>query len=162
MSISVAPAATLSSISRTFVSMLVRPAGKPVDTAAMGKRPWMTLTAGWIISWYTHTAPVLKSVRPSASIRSARSGRMAFMHRRSTRPGVSSPPRVVRSIIWMAFTSQAAWYSFFTVRRFARLAARRSVAARLTRIWLIQPRSRPTASLRLNSGCMSVITSWFH
>ncbi|MNM37053.1 hypothetical protein D3C81_477760 [compost metagenome] len=51
ISISEAPAATDSSISRSFVSMLVRPAGKPVDTAAMGKRPWMTFTAGAIISW---------------------------------------------------------------------------------------------------------------
>ena len=49
-SISVAPAATDSSISRSLVSMLDRPAGNAVDTAAIGKRPCRTLTAGVIIS----------------------------------------------------------------------------------------------------------------
>ncbi len=160
MSISVAPAATDNSISRTLVSMLAKPAGNAVDTAAIGKRPCRILTAGAIISWYTQTAPVVREVWPSASMMSVRSGRIAFMHRRSTRPGVSSPPRVVRSMHLIAWTSHAAWYCFLTVRRLARLAARRSAALRFTLIWLTQPRSRPTASLRLKS-CGWVIAEVF-
>jgi hypothetical protein len=51
MSISAAPAATDSSISRTRVSNGLNPAGKPVDTAATGiPLPANAATAGAIIS----------------------------------------------------------------------------------------------------------------
>ena len=51
---------------------------------------------------------------------------------RRTRPGVSSPDSVVRSMQVIAFTSHAAWYSFLTDRRVVRVAARRSTALALT------------------------------
>ena len=80
--------------------------------------------------------------RPSAARRQGRarrggrrdSGRRALAQSRRTRPGVSSPASVVRSMQVTAFTSQAAWYSFLTERRVVSVAARRSTRARLTSI----------------------------
>ena len=48
------------------------------------------------------------------------SGRRALAHRRRTRPGVSSPASVVRSMQVSACTSHAAWWSFLTERRAVR------------------------------------------
>ena len=51
-----------------------------------------------------------RSARPSASSKSSSSGRRALAQSRRTRPGVSSPESVVRSMQVSALTSQAAWY----------------------------------------------------
>ena len=58
ISISLAPAATLSLISNNRVLKGDRPAGKPVETAATGM-PLLprAVIAVPIISWYTHIAP---------------------------------------------------------------------------------------------------------
>ena len=63
--------------------------------------------------------------RTSASTRSWRSGLRALAHSRWTRPGVSSPASVVRSIVWIALMSHAACHCFLTVRRVVSVAARR-------------------------------------
>ena len=73
---------------------------------------------------------------------------VALAQRRWTRPGVSSPASVVRSMQVNAFTSQAACYSFFTVRRVPRVAARRSAAEVLTSVASNQEVSRRMPSLR--------------
>ncbi len=69
ISISLAPALTLRRISSTRVSSGLKPAGKPVLTAATGTpEPSSAFTAVSTNAWYTHTAPV---VSPSSSIPSA-------------------------------------------------------------------------------------------
>ena len=57
--------------------------------------------------WEAATAPI-------ASSRSARTGRRALAQSRRTRPGVSSPESVVRSIRVTARSSHAACHSFLT------------------------------------------------
>src|SRR5215207_11149391 len=81
---------------------------------------------------------------------SSRSGRRALAARRRTRPGVSSPASVVRSMHWIAFTSHAAWYSFLTLRRVAIVEARRSEAERLT--WMPSNQSG-LSGMPLLRGC---------
>ena len=63
---------------------------------------------------------------------SSLSGRRALAQSRRTRPGVSSPESVVRSMQVIAFTSHAACHSFLTDRRVVRVAARSSTALALT------------------------------
>src|SRR5215218_10895209 len=87
---------------------------------------------------------------------SSRSGRRALAARRRTRPGVSSPASVVRSMHWIAFTSHAAWYSFFTLRRVAMVDARRSEAERLT--WMPSNQSG-LSGMPLLRGCGPVGTT---
>src|SRR2546430_4170085 len=89
--------------------------------------PWSAWTATGTKAWYRHTAPTLipKSVAPSASSRSRRTGSFALAHSRSTLVGVSSPCRVVRSMHVIARSSQAACHSRLTVRRVGMVAARR-------------------------------------
>src|SRR5690606_4730152 len=89
-----------------------------------------------------------RSATPSSSSRSARTGDSALAHSRRTRPGVSSPARVVRSIRVMALSSQAACHAFFTLRRVVRVAVRRSTALRLTRAPCTQSSSRAVPGLR--------------
>ena len=109
MSISRAPARTLSPISAMRRRKGDRPAGKPVETAATGMDvPSSARTAAGTISWYTQTAPVVIPGIPSASSSSARTGWRALAQRRCTRPSVSSPVGGVRSISVIAFSSQAA------------------------------------------------------
>ncbi|CAG9256977.1 hypothetical protein PUN4_280070 [Paraburkholderia unamae] len=86
--------------------------------------------------------------KPSAASRSARTGWRAFMHRRCTRPSVSSPLSVVRSMQVMAFSSQAACASFLTARRVPSVAVRRSTADWLTRSASSQAASNATPALR--------------
>src|SRR5258706_2135316 len=85
---------------------------------------------------------------PSASRRSRRTGWRALAHSLRTRPGVSSPASVVRSIQVMARRYQAACHSFFTVRRLGRVAARRSAALGLTRTSRTQSSSSGVPRLR--------------
>src|SRR5690606_26889107 len=149
MSISPAPAATERVISSTLVLKGDNPAGKPVETAATGTPlPLRACTAAGTISWYTHTAPTLmpRSATPSSSRRSRLTGLTALAHRRRTRPGVSSPASVVRSMRVMALSSQAACHSFLTLRLVVRVAARRSTALRLTRESRTQSSSRSVPS----------------
>ena len=68
---------------------------------------------------------------PKASNTSSRTGRRAFWHSLTTRPGVSSPDRVVRSMQVIALSSHAACHSRLTLRRVLRVLARRSAAERL-------------------------------
>jgi len=82
---------------------------------------------------------------------SVRTGWRALAQSRRTVPGVSSPASVVRSIVVMARSSQAACHSRLTVRRATIVAARRSTALRLTRTSRIQPRSSGIPGLRLIS-----------
>ena len=135
MSISRAPSPTAYRISARRCGRGVRPAGNPVATEATGMpEPCRALTAAATMVGYTQTAPTVggASARPSASTMSSLTGRRAFAARRRTRPGVSSPASVVRSMHRMAFRRKAAWYSFFTVLRAGKEAALRSVAERLT------------------------------
>ncbi len=55
-----------------------------------------------------HRSPVVRPGRPSFSSIQGATGWRALEHRRFTRPSVSSPDSVVRSIRLMAFSSQAA------------------------------------------------------
>src|SRR5271170_7522917 len=79
---------------------------------------------------------------------SSRRGLRAFTQRRWTRPGVSSPASVVRSISSTALTSQAACQSFLTVRLPGREAMRRSAALRLICAPRIGSSDRAMPSLR--------------
>src|SRR5436190_1021370 len=131
MSISCAPAATEACTSSRRCANGLSPAGKPVETAATGMPdPSSAATAVGTSAWYTHTAPTLMSrwATPRASIRSGRSGRRALAHSRKTLPGMSSPWSVVISMQEIARSSEAACYSFFTVRRVGIVAARHSRA----------------------------------
>lgn len=69
-------------------------------------------------------------------------------HRRCTLPGVSSPARVVRSIIEIARSSHATWFRFFTARRGPISAARRSTALRFTTARCTHPRSSSMPGFR--------------
>ena len=85
------------------------------DTAARaGPRPRSRRTHG-----RRRPAPTWSgtSAMPRASSRSGRTGWRALAQRRRTRPGVSSPIRVVRSISVMARSSQPACWAFLTLRR---------------------------------------------
>ena len=81
---------------------------------------------------------------------------------RSTRPGVSSPESVVRSIRVMARSSQPACQAVLTERRVGIVAARRSTALRLIRMSLIQPRSSGIPGFRGSSpeGCGGAAGRW--
>src|SRR5437762_2893039 len=154
-SISSAPAATEALISSIRWGRGLSPAGNPVDTAATGMpEPWSAWTATGTKAWYRHTAPTLipKSVAPSASSRSRRTGSFALAHSRSTLVGVSSPCRVVRSMHVIARSSQAACHSRLTVRRVGMVAARRSTALRFTRNARTRSRSRGVPGLRSSRG----------
>jgi hypothetical protein len=98
-----------------------------------------------IISWYTQTAPVVRRFQAQRlhQVGAQRAHRLHAQALDAARGVVAAEGGQVDAL--HARISQAAWYSFFTVRRFARLAARRSAALRLTLIWFTQPRSRPTA-----------------
>ena len=100
--------------------------------------------------WYTHTAPtrIGSWLAPIASSRSARTGRRALAQSRRTRPGVSSPESVVRSIRVTARSSQAACHSFLTVRRPRSVAVRRSTALRFTRTSSTRSSSRGVPGFR--------------
>ena len=65
---------------------------------------------------------------PSLSTSSCCTGRRAFAQSLLTRSSVSSPDSVVKSMHVIARSSQAICQSFFTVRRVASVAARRSTA----------------------------------
>src|SRR5205807_3850197 len=153
-SISSAPAATEALISSIRWGRGLSPAGNPVDTAATGMpEPWSAWTATGTKAWYRHTAPTLipKSVAPSASSRSGRTGLFALAHSRTTLVGVSSPWSVVKSMQVMARSNQAACHSFLTVRRVGMVAARRSTALRLMCRARTRSRSRGMPGLRPGS-----------
>jgi hypothetical protein len=80
-------------------------------------------------------------------------GWRALAQSRRTRPSVSSPASVVRSISVMARASHAAWYAFFTVRRPGREAARRSMAEVLACTRATQSRSSAMPALRASWIC---------
>lgn len=82
---------------------------------------------------------------------SCRTGLRALAHSLRTLPGVSSPASVVRSMHVTARSSHAACQSFLIERRFWKVAARRSVALRLTRVRSTHPISRGIPGLRESS-----------
>ena len=81
-----------------------------------------------------------------------RAAACALAQSRATRPSVSSPYSVVRSMHWIALTSQAACHSFLTVRRVGSVAARRSTAERFTRTAATASRSKGMPGLSGWSG----------
>ncbi len=73
-----------------------------------------------------------------------RTGCLALAQRRSTLPGVVIAASVVRSYGGDGPQEPAACHTCLTLRRAVIVAARRSTAARLTRVSLTQPRSNGT------------------
>src|SRR3954451_10916125 len=96
MSISVAPAATASRTSCSFVARAARPDGKAVATdATCTGEPASADTAVATRSGYTQTAAT------AGADESEGSGRIAFAQSERTLPAVSAPSSVVRSTMRM-------------------------------------------------------------
>mmetsp|Transcript_43341 Transcript_43341/g.113916 ORF Transcript_43341/g.113916 Transcript_43341/m.113916 type:complete len:211 (+) Transcript_43341:845-1477(+) len=170
MSISVAPSATHCRISASLCSCVIWPEGKPVATDATGMPvPFSASTASLTRAGYTHTAPTVipRWLQPIACRMSGRTGDFALAQRRCTLPAVSSPARVVRSMLVTARSSQAACQSFLTVRRPPSSAALRLTELVLIRTDLTQPRSRGRMGGRsrvwplLGVNCVGVVLAFF-
>ena len=126
MSISSAPAATASSVSRSFTSSDACPEGKAVDTdAARTPVPSSASRATPTSDGYTHTA----ATDGISGIVGA--GQTAFAHRCRTLPGVSEPSSVVRSTMDTA-RRMPCCLAVVLMERLPSVAARSSMPTRST------------------------------
>ena len=126
MSISSAPAATASSVSRSFTSSDAWPDGNAVETdAAFTPVPSSASFATPTSDGYTHTA----ATEGISGIVGA--GQTAFAHRCRTLPAVSEPSSVVRSIIDTA-RRMPCCLAVVLMERLPSVAARSSTPTRST------------------------------
>src|ERR1700694_5696944 len=117
MSISCAPARTVSSVSATLIDRKLCPDGNAVATdATRTLLPRRCSTASATRAGYTQIAAT------EGIVESPGFGRIAFAQRAATLPGVSEPSSVVRSMHLMA-RSRAHSLEDFLIDRFARDAA---------------------------------------
>src|SRR3954453_16960332 len=126
MSISSAPAATASSVSRSFTSSDAWPEGNAVETdAAFTPVPSSASFATPTSDGYTHTAAT-EGISGMAG-----AGQTAFAHRCRTLPCVSEPSRVVRSTIDTA-SRMPCCFAVVLIERLPSVAARSSMPTRST------------------------------